>query len=225
MLESGERVYLRAPAARDHEEILERVRASRSLHRSLVSPPKDERSFRDWLARTRTANAAGFLACRHEDDAIVGVFTLGQIVRGPLQSAYLGFYGFSPFEGQGYMTEAMRLLLRHAFGAMKLHRVEANIQPGNAASIVLVRRCGFRLEASRRGTSRSPAGGATTSDGRSSRRNALGDGPAGWPGALRDRLSLRPPGRVRYGTTSSTRRSPWSARTSSSRPKSARPRT
>lgn len=91
-------------------------------------------------------NAAGFLACRHEDDAIVGVFTLGQIVRGPLQSAYLGFYGFSPFEGQGYMTEAMRLVLRHAFGAMKLHRVEANIQPGNAASIALVRRCGFRLE-------------------------------------------------------------------------------
>ena len=67
-------------------------------------------------------------------------------MRGPFQSAYLGYYGFAPFEGQGYMTEAMRLVLRHAFGAMRLHRVEANIQPGNAASIALVRRCGFHLE-------------------------------------------------------------------------------
>jgi ribosomal-protein-alanine N-acetyltransferase len=40
----------------------------------------------------------------------------------------------------------MRLLVRHAFTAMKLHRLEANIQPGNQASIALVKRCGFERE-------------------------------------------------------------------------------
>ncbi|MBC8106827.1 MAG: GNAT family N-acetyltransferase [Anaerolineae bacterium] len=44
------------------------------------------------------------------------------------------------------MTEAMELLLRHAFTKMKLHRLEANIQPDNSASIALVQRCGFRME-------------------------------------------------------------------------------
>ena len=44
------------------------------------------------------------------------------------------------------MTEAMELLLRHAFGPLKLHRVEANVQPGNVASRALVRRTGFRKE-------------------------------------------------------------------------------
>ena len=44
------------------------------------------------------------------------------------------------------MREGLRLVLRHAFGALGLHRLEANIQPGNAASIALVRGAGFRLE-------------------------------------------------------------------------------
>jgi ribosomal-protein-alanine N-acetyltransferase len=44
------------------------------------------------------------------------------------------------------MTDALKLMLRHAFGKLKLHRLEANIQPGNAASIALVRRAGFVRE-------------------------------------------------------------------------------
>ncbi len=44
------------------------------------------------------------------------------------------------------MTEAVRLAVAHAFDAGGLHRVEANIQPGNHASIALVKRLGFRKE-------------------------------------------------------------------------------
>lgn len=44
------------------------------------------------------------------------------------------------------MSEALDLTLRHAFGALRLHRVEANVQPDNTASIALVRRAGLRLE-------------------------------------------------------------------------------
>jgi ribosomal-protein-alanine N-acetyltransferase len=44
------------------------------------------------------------------------------------------------------MTEGMRLLFRYAFGDLKLHRLEANIQPENRASIALARRTGFRRE-------------------------------------------------------------------------------
>jgi ribosomal-protein-alanine N-acetyltransferase len=44
------------------------------------------------------------------------------------------------------MTGALQLALRHAFRTLKLHRVEANIEPGNEASIALVRRAGFTRE-------------------------------------------------------------------------------
>ena len=52
----------------------------------------------------------------------------------------------APFAGQGYMTEAIQLMLRYAFKQLRLHRLEANIQPGNIASIALVRRAGFVRE-------------------------------------------------------------------------------
>ncbi len=44
------------------------------------------------------------------------------------------------------MREGLELLLRHSFRGLGLHRVEANIQPENNASVALVRGAGFRLE-------------------------------------------------------------------------------
>ena len=55
-------------------------------------------------------------------------------------------YAFAGFEGRGLMTQALNAVVRHAFTNLGLHRVEANIQPGNAASIALAKRCGFQLE-------------------------------------------------------------------------------
>ena len=145
-LEEGERVYLREPTNRDQAEIVARNVASRTLHRGWVTPPTDAHAFAEWMARCRQPNVQCFLVCRLEDGVIVGVFTLSQIVRRLFQSAYLGYYAEQPYGGQGYMTEGMALVLRHTFTAMKLHRVEANVQPENLASIALVKRSGFRLE-------------------------------------------------------------------------------
>ncbi len=63
-----------------------------------------------------------------------------------MQSAYLGYAVGKPFAGQGYMREGIELVLRHAFTTLRLHRVEANIQPDNHASIALARGAGFRRE-------------------------------------------------------------------------------
>jgi ribosomal-protein-alanine N-acetyltransferase len=142
----GERVYLREPTSRDQAEIVARNTASRALHRGWVTPPTDANTFADWMVRCRQPNVQCFLVCRLEDGAITGVYTLSQIVRRLFQSAYMGYHAVQPFAGQGYMTEGLQLVLRHTFITMKLHRVEANIQPENVASIALVKHAGFRLE-------------------------------------------------------------------------------
>jgi ribosomal-protein-alanine N-acetyltransferase len=122
------------------------MRASRALHRGWVSPPTSPSAYDAMLERSRDLQFAPLLACRREDGAIVGVFNISNIVRGQFRSAHLGYGAVAPHAGQGYMTEALALVLRRAFTALRLHRLEANIQPANAASIALVRRCGFVLE-------------------------------------------------------------------------------
>ena len=142
----GERVYLRHPAARDRDEFLERVRASRKLHGRWVSAPADVEAFAAWLKRTKGSDMESLLVCRRDDGAIAGVYNISQIFYGHFCSAYLGYYAFAPFGGRGYMREGLQLVLRHAFGPLGLHRLEANIQPENAPSIALVAGAGFRLE-------------------------------------------------------------------------------
>jgi ribosomal-protein-alanine N-acetyltransferase len=83
---------------------------------------------------------------RRSDGAIVGGIELSRIARGNFRSAYLGYQIGGPHARQGLMTEALRIAVTDAFGRLKLHRLEANIQPGNVASIRLVRRLGFTRE-------------------------------------------------------------------------------
>jgi [ribosomal protein S5]-alanine N-acetyltransferase len=142
----GERVFLRPPAGRDLEEFIALNRASRRLHRGLVSPPTRPEEFKALLKRCRRDDFVSLLVCRVDDGAIVGSVTLSQIFRGNFRNAYLGYYAGEPHAGRGHMTEAVELMLRYAFEHLRLHRLEANIQPENVASVALVRRAGFALE-------------------------------------------------------------------------------
>lgn len=145
-LVKGKTVYLRKPSARDAREFVALNRASAELHRGLVSPPVTAAQFAAFLERSRRRDTACFLLCRAEDRRIVGAINLSQIFMGGFRSAYLGYYIGSRYEGRGYMADGVRLMLRYAFTQLKLNRLEANIQPGNRASIALVTRAGFVKE-------------------------------------------------------------------------------
>jgi [ribosomal protein S5]-alanine N-acetyltransferase len=144
---TGARVRLRLLERSDREQFLALARESRALHRPWTYPPERADQFEDLFARSRRDDFACLLAVLVEDErAIAGVFTISQIVRGAFQSAYLGYYANARHAGQGLMREAMEQVLDHAFGPLALHRLEANIQPGNQPSIALARGAGFRLE-------------------------------------------------------------------------------
>jgi ribosomal-protein-alanine N-acetyltransferase len=140
------RVTLREPMIRDRDEFLQRVSDSRELHASWVAPPDSRAAFRVYVNRSALPNQRLSLVCLRETNEIVGVVNLNEIVYGLFQSAYLGYYGFSPYDGQGLMSEGVSLAVSLAFRRLRLHRVEANIQPSNRASINLVRGLGFRKE-------------------------------------------------------------------------------
>ncbi len=143
------RIYIRAPTASDTTQFIVAVRASRSLHRPYTSPPDTPERFLAYLDRATQASYAGLLVCARDDtgtEQFVGGINISNIIRGPLQSAFVGYQAFAGFDGRGLMTQGLNLAVVHAFKKLKLHRLEANIQPSNAASIALVRRCGFVQE-------------------------------------------------------------------------------
>lgn len=140
------RVYLRPVTRRDRQEFLALMQQSRHLHEPWIQPPLSSLGFHNYLARTHREDHEGLLVCRRDGDAIVGVINLNNIVRGSFLSASLGYYAGAPYARQGYMSEGLELVKRHAFRELGLHRLEANIQPENAASIALVKRCGFVYE-------------------------------------------------------------------------------
>jgi ribosomal-protein-alanine N-acetyltransferase len=143
---AGERVGIRRPVAADAIEFVALMQASAALHEPWGEYPTTPEKFDEYLRRRAMPDQDGFLVCERATGAIAGVININSIVRGCFQSGYLGYYAAAPFAGRGYMTEGLRLVTRYAFGELQLHRLEANIQPANVASIALVRRCGFRYE-------------------------------------------------------------------------------
>ncbi len=150
----GEGVYLRPAKIGDFDE----WRQLRSASRSFLTPweptwPLDDLSkgsFQRRLARQDRERlddqAYGYLIFRGKDDALLGGLTLGNVRRGVAQGATLGYWIGERHAGQGFMSRAVRAVLRHAFLEMRLHRVEAACAPNNERSRRLLEGVGFQRE-------------------------------------------------------------------------------
>ena len=80
------------------------------------------------------------------DGRFVGQLTVGGIQRGPVRSAWLGYWVASAVQRRGVATVAVALTVGHAFGLAQLHRMEATVAPDNRASQAVLAHLGFRPE-------------------------------------------------------------------------------
>lgn len=83
---------------------------------------------------------------RRQDENLVGAITLDNIRYGPAQAGTLGYWVGEPFARQGYMREAIKAVVHHAFTDLDLSRVEAACLPENVASRGVLERSGFKYE-------------------------------------------------------------------------------
>ncbi len=116
------------------------------LHYPWVSAPKDHAGWQRYMKRLQRDNEAGFLIKRIQDGAICGVVNLNIITYEALCGAYVSYFGVAGQVEKGYMKEAWSQVIKYAFDELGLHRLEANIQPENLASIALAKSTGFRYE-------------------------------------------------------------------------------
>ena len=147
----GRGVWLRPPQVSDYGPWAE-LRAQSRAHLMPWEPawPRDDltksayrRRIKHYQREARDDLGYAYLVFEGEDDRLVGGLTLSNIRRGVTQSVMLGYWLGLPFVGQGHMTAAVRAVLPHAFEALRLHRVEAAVQPGNARSVGVLKRAGF----------------------------------------------------------------------------------
>jgi ribosomal-protein-alanine N-acetyltransferase len=142
----GFRTRIVAPEAADEEAFLAAMKDSVGFHHPWVSAPKNHAGWERYMHRLERVNEAGFLVKRIHDGVICGVINLNIITYEALCSAYVSYFGVQSQSEQGYMKEGMLQVIRHAFTELGLHRLEANIQPDNLASIGFARTTGFEYE-------------------------------------------------------------------------------
>lgn len=151
---SGANVTLRRPHANDYQEWT-RLRAKSQEFLSPWEPSwaNDElsqaayrRRMRRYAREVRDGVSAPFFVFRHTDSALVGGCNLTNIRRGVSQACSLGYWVGESHQRRGYILDAARTVVRHAFGTLDLHRVEAACIPSNGPSRALLEKLGFREE-------------------------------------------------------------------------------
>jgi [ribosomal protein S5]-alanine N-acetyltransferase len=143
---AGVVITLSPPSASDADEFIAEVRHSRELHGPWIDIPDTGARFAAYLERAARDDQAAYLIRHDPCGKLVGFVNINNIVRGALQSGFLGYGAFASHAGRGLMTEGLRAVIDTAFGELGLHRLEANIQPDNRRSIDLAKRLGFEHE-------------------------------------------------------------------------------
>jgi [ribosomal protein S5]-alanine N-acetyltransferase len=150
----GQEVYLRYPRIGDYPNWA-RLRGESREFLSKWEPvwADDEltkgafrRRIKRYHKETRLDSAYVFFVFRASDDTLIGGCTLSNVRRGVTQCCALGYWIGARFARQGYMTDAIRVLVPFVFRTLGLHRIEAACLPENRASRSLLAKAGFREE-------------------------------------------------------------------------------
>jgi ribosomal-protein-alanine N-acetyltransferase len=156
---AGDGVYMRPPNLADYTTWAE----LRAESRAFLTPweptwPADDltrsafrRRIRRYQDEIRDDHAYPFFIFRQADQILLGGITLSNVTRGMTQTATLGYWMGERYANRGYMTRAVKALAPFAFGALRLHRLEAACLPHNLASMRLLEKLGFQREGLARG--------------------------------------------------------------------------
>jgi ribosomal-protein-alanine N-acetyltransferase len=150
----GNRIYLRHLEERDAAALLDLNVRNREFFQKF-SPIRDADFYtlegqRDQIKRykSRQNDDYGYAwgIFLRSNDELIGNVALMEILRGALQSCFIGYSLDQRYNGQGYMTEAVRLATKYAFETLKLHRIEAGVMPHNFGSIRVLEKAGYHKE-------------------------------------------------------------------------------
>ena len=144
-----ERLQLRALVAADARALMEIFSDPRVMRYWSTAPWTGLEQALGFIERSQDAMQSGEALrlgmVRAGDSQLIGQCTLFSL-SAQSRRAEVGYSMRADAWGQGHMHEALCALLDHGFGEMQLNRVEADIDPRNAASARSLERLGFARE-------------------------------------------------------------------------------
>lgn len=151
---SEQQVYVRFPEEVDVTELTAMYRRNREFFDTFSPNHQEEHYTEEHQLQTIIKSKAdmvedrkySFVVCHKEDNQIIGSIGLSFVVRGPLQSCMIGYSLDQAYNGKGYMTEAVKQVVRYAFDELKFHRVVGEASPRNPGSIRVLEKAGFHKE-------------------------------------------------------------------------------
>lgn len=150
----GIKVHIREPYLSDYQAwkvLREKSRAFLTPWEPTWTPDVLEKSafrhrIRHYQEEINKGTTYPFFIFRNSDQQLVGGITLNNIRRGVGQNGMIGYWSGVPYAGNGYMSEALALVIPFAFQHLGLHRLEAACIPNNIRSISLLEKAGFQQE-------------------------------------------------------------------------------
>ena len=151
---TGERVFLRPPKRRDALKWQKLRMSSKSFlvpwepawNASSCTRRAYLRYFKNSNYLANMDRAYSFLIFKTDDKTLLGGINIGNVRRGVSQSASLGYWIGEKYSRNGYMKEALKILIPSLFVDLRLNRIEAATLEENIASKSLLKKIGFKKE-------------------------------------------------------------------------------
>jgi len=138
------RSVIRPLVPADAEELTEIYRTNREFLRPF-EPMRPEEFFTADFQRRRIERIGGdqWRWAIEAEARIVGVITLGDVLRESLQLGNIDYFVAQEYNGRGLASSAVADVVRFAFDEAGLHRLEAGTLPDNHASQRVLEKNGF----------------------------------------------------------------------------------
>jgi [ribosomal protein S5]-alanine N-acetyltransferase len=150
----GEKIYIRFFEESDAEAYTKLQLRNREFFKKYVTTRSEEfytlEYQRQFIKNTITGREKDeryvFGIFETHTNEVMGNVALTEVLRGPLQSCYIGYSLDLGCNGRGYMSEAVKLAVAYGFDKLQLHRIEAGVMPHNLGSIRVLEKAGFVKE-------------------------------------------------------------------------------
>ncbi|WP_101842028.1 GNAT family N-acetyltransferase [Halobacillus sp. Marseille-P3879] len=150
----GKKIYIRPFEEEDAPALLHLQSKNRSFFERFSMERKDHyytvetqrEKIKQFIEEAKQDRQYNFGIYTYEHDALIGTINLFQVQRGPLQSAFIGYFLDQAHNGRGFMTEAVKLVVKYGFEFLQLHRIEAGVMPHNIGSMRVLEKAGFHKE-------------------------------------------------------------------------------